>query len=522
MINKLLNKMYRFCMRLLGRQIYSQVENKFVNLNTVIWNDIVSTNNKEIIVDFTTLAPDNFYWVMKKALAHKEKSGCRVIALLYGKNGNACNNYKIMKSYHVDDVIFRDNMSYKCKLKAFSTTISVIVRYKNDIRGFINFKYDGNHIGDCIYDAIVRGDNSLVTVNRLKWRFFKIIYKGIKEAEFSRVIFLNPSVVEYLCPEYAYLKGITIRTAYNRGICVNLVSSGVDVVYCPQKNTDIYMTSLHLRHKYNVNTLKELFLSDYGLREKSEEYFFHRVCGVKDKFDSNNAYKKEELKPKEIYNFLGLNQKQKNVLVASHVFSDVCHASKQYIFLDYYDWLRYVLSVLNTRNDINVLLKMHPSRSSYGESEIAAKLAEEFDKVHVIPDEWSTKSLLEVSDVVLTSGGTIGLEAACLGVESSIVCDSYYNGFDVVPVFYDKAKYTEYLLSLGDKDKSICSQEWAKFVLYFCHNIMKEDTFFGKGIFPGDDFGEMVSKQYSVLIENIATMRDAQYMEWMNLCTLKQ
>ena len=69
-------------------------------------------------------------------------------------------------------------------------------------------------------------------------------------------------------------------------------------------------------------------------------------------------------------------------------------------------------------DDINLwIIKPHPSSYFFNEDGLVKRYFNQFKKKNIVlcPSNISTSLILKVADKIVTSRGTIGLEAACLG-----------------------------------------------------------------------------------------------------------
>ena len=522
--NNIIFGIYNFFIETFGQQRYSEVVRKFIDRNSKLWDNIYSSKEEYVLVDCTTLAPDCFWGAMKKAEAYKEKYGYKIKVILPGINKDSYNNAHVFASYGVDDFVYIGQCFFL--RKGFCKTVYFSLRHwwffrKKSIDDFIAWKFNGIQIGDCIYDAIIRWDNQRVTLHKLRGKDFWAIFTGIKEFFMFKEILSKQAVAAYIVTEYVYYRGIRVRLAVYRDIKTEVISDAQDKGYNTQ---NLYTSNLKLQDQYSYHDMWKLFNTRSDLRQESKLYFAHRMKGQILGFDAKNAFKdKQILSKKQILDFFGSHENKKNIVVASHLFKDAVHASQQYVFRDYYDWLYFTLQELSRKSNINVFLRLHPSRAGCEEVNIIDDLIREFQNIKVIPDDWSTYGVLNMADVILTARGTIALEAACVGIPSMLVSESYYDGFGVVPIATTKAEYITFLKNIAklhrctDADK----MAFAKLVLYLSHNFGRETKikFNQLSILPGDDFGAMVNRQYEYLNEavlDINNVRDEEYQHWLD------
>lgn len=171
----------------------------------------------------------------------------------------------------------------------------------------------------------------------------------------------------------------------------------------------------------------------------------------------------------------GLAQKQQRVLktsdrikvlICSHCFFDNPHAYGGMIFLDFYEWLKF-LAGMAKKTDYDWYLKTHPDPLP-GTLETIRDILGNDSAITILPPETPHHQLVrEGIDVVLTVYGTVGHEYPAFGVQ---VVNAGYNphvAFDFTWTPKDIKEYEQYLLGLPHLKKNIDKEEIYRF--YFMH-----------------------------------------------------
>jgi len=505
-------------------QEYSNTEMQFIKKNSTLWKESKKKYDDKILVDFTTLAPDNFWGVMKKAEAVREGKGYQICVCLKGKGKFDFNNYEIIKSFNPDEIIFEEKESHKAECLYNTIKLFFIFFYaaqRHSVESFIDYTFKKIKIGDCIYDTILRWQSDLYTIDGFSISSWEMFWGAAKEFAVAISLMKNNNFKVYFSPESAYLRKIRQRVFIERGVQTWIVNEFLDVQYTKE---NMYAPLLSINNFYTNAELKNMSISQCNI-EKAEKYFNNRLSGMITKFDAGKSFgRKETISKEKILNYFGIKNKYNNILLASHVFSDAVHGNRQYIFKDYYEWLIYCLKKLSEIPYVNVFLKMHPSRDGYGENDISDYIERKYRYIHRVPDEWSTAAVLESMDVVLTAAGTIGLEAACLGKPTMLGAESYYSGTGIVPVAHNLGEYERFLLSLPHmrENDDPALKSYAKFVLYMAQERRRKSKIdLSKfSIMPGDNWTGKVTEQYEYLnqmIENISNVKDDEYKYWMEI-----
>lgn len=494
------------------KQKYSDEERSFIALNGNIWKNKKNCSEKFVVVEFSTLSPDNFLGVMKKACAYREKYGYNILALLDGANKKSINNYNVIKSFGVDKFFFKGQISTNDKIKAFVKALIVFIRNR-ETKKLLDLHISNEKIGDCIYDTIIRSDETIITLDKLRIKDIKIIYQAFLEYKFLEKVIAEYSPEIYITAEYSYLRSIKVRLAVSNSLKTHLVNEYSDLVYCSE---NIYTTPLALKNYMSREDIIKK-LNEPKEIERAEKYFRDRINGKVDIFDAKNSFQNN------IEYSMKKNNKN-NVVICAHIFSDSMHCHTQYVFKDYYEWFVYTIENLYNEN-INLYIKLHPSSEGYGEWYSISKILDKYPNVQLIPNKSNTKYILENADIIITAAGTIALEAACMGIPSIIVCDSYYNGFGVVDVAETIEEYNCFLSKILLKGKNLDDEKLilAKLVLYNAHKIARNGNYMdlkNMSILPCDDYRDIHHKQYKYINEKIKENSncyfDKEYYSWLN------
>ena len=109
-------------------------------------------------------------------------------------------------------------------------------------------------------------------------------------------------------------------------------------------------------------------------------------------------------------------KQKKIVAVVPHIFCDAPHAYPNNLYSDYYEWFVETVKILSQNNYIDVIVKEHPSANLYGEEGKLDEIIKDYNfNIIKIASSENQYSLIQAADLVVTCGGTIGLEFSCVG-----------------------------------------------------------------------------------------------------------
>ncbi|EKV26059.1 hypothetical protein C882_3346 [Caenispirillum salinarum AK4] len=137
---------------------------------------------------------------------------------------------------------------------------------------------------------------------------------------------------------------------------------------------------------------------------------------------------------------LELDPAKKTVLLFPHIFWDATFFWGRDVFRDYADWFRESVRAAWENDRVNWIIKVHPANvvknqrdgidGQFSEMEVLSEFGPVPPHIRVLPPdtEISTLSLFSVGDVCLTVRGTVGIEAAMLGLTVLTAGTGRYDG----------------------------------------------------------------------------------------------
>jgi hypothetical protein len=211
------------------------------------------------------------------------------------------------------------------------------------------------------------------------------------------------------------------------------------------------------------------------------------------------------------------------ILVATHCFYDNPHAFGGMLFVDFYEWLRY-LGRIAERTPYDWYVKVHPD--AFPETlEVIDQILRECPRLRSIPQETAHHQLVEEGiSVVLTGYGSVGFEYPALGVQ---VVNASYNP----RIAYDfnwhprtREEYERFLLNLDKLDHPIdLADVYEAYHMHHVH-IFAHDLFldsywnFMQTLSPADQLGPaayayfldmLTPEKHGGIVRNLETFVDS-------------
>lgn len=354
-------------------------------------------------------------------------------------------------------------------------------------------------IGACIYDSIIRR-MALSSIDRLtlKQRFFVLMelayFFGLK-----RYVEKN-NIVYVVLPDNAYRNGLLFEIARVKSLpsIVGIDLNGMSMHRYAKAEDYVF----HCRTP-DEEVVRKVVESE-SLIECAKQYLWMRTTAQEKQHDVLRAYSSNEHVDREsLVRSYGVNPGKKIALVMAHIFCDAPHAYPGMLFKDYEDWLVKTCVRLSKNDQINYLVKEHPSCTLYGEEGLTKKILESnglHDKIMCA--NINTKSLFDSVDVLVTCGGTAGMEFPCFGVPVLVAARSPYCYEEFIRCPSTTEEYMRELDLIHEyekHDEEDCKRALA--VLYVVQSIMKvpregfglgtQDYYLGSQIDMANFFKEM-------------------------------
>ena len=206
----------------------------------------------------------------------------------------------------------------------------------------------------------------------------------------------------------------------------------------------------------NMLIRKQLDSVSGEAEKRAEEMLTARFAGKGGRELDRGAFAgKRVLNRQETMELLGLPSDKKNIVIMAHTFTDAVFNYGQLYYRDYYDWLEQTLQIAGKNDKVNWILKPHPTRSAYNESEDSIeKMYEKHrrDNIFFLPDHVSAESIRDIADVIVTIGGNAGAEFACFGIPAVIIGEPYYKGFGYTLEPRSRMEYEQLLMHIEETE----------------------------------------------------------------------
>lgn len=441
----------------------------FIEINNKEWNEMVNDCSSRCLIEGFALWPTHITQVSRAAKAIEDKYNLESI-VLFNKECHKSNKFKEMYgSFKISKFIYFDSVqkSLKFIISSFFKFIISAIRLRS-INDLIKLKYKDVLIGDLIFDSLLATNNDLNI--KLNLKAYSTLYKAFVKFNSYRYIIKKNKVKYLVLGDKEYIgNGILLRCAIKSGSKVIVAGGPRAKVYNKENFNQAF-----LHPNKSLTKLKDTFANDIpSVISYMDEYLENRLRGNISQHDVKNTYlNKKTYKRDELTSKLALDKNKMNIFILPHAFSDAPHNSSYLLFRDYYDWFVRVMEIIPVNQSVNWILKPHPSAYHYGEDGFVESYIEKnnISNLKIVPKDFSTASLIDCADLIVTVQGTAALEYSCFGIPSCISGAGYYSGYGFTKEFSSKEEYLHHLSkieSVGRLDNEQVNS--AKLVMYYSY-----------------------------------------------------
>ena len=335
----------------------------------------------------------------------------------------------------------------------------------------------GVKIGDLIYDSYIRHNQHYLNPWKRLDRFMRLMLrtallttalKDLYDCQNIRATVVSTTV-------YASVPALLTRISLQRNIPVSVLT-GTFARHL-RNESEAYKKVYHVEPEFLEQARR---VSNWP--QKVEQYLEARFSGAVQEHDVINAYKNKRqwTRTELLAQFkLSVDDRRPIAFVMLHAFSDANHSSGPLLFRDYYQWYEQTLPHIAGLKNVIWVVRPHPSSYMYHETGIAAETLKPYlsENILLCPEDMSTASTFDIADVFITATGTIGIEAACMGVPVILSGQAVYGGYGFT---YEPRNRQEYFVKLAEipsltrlSDEQV---DKARLVLFWYHLQRRPDS----------------------------------------------
>lgn len=470
---------------------------EFCQENKKQWSKVKHTK-QYIFINFSMVRMQ-VGWIIPKLLYAKgveSVTGAKPVVFTWRENPLLTDLFASFDIHHIA-LESLNRSDYGACLKSFMKTF-IFMLIDGSGTGLKKMRFCGIPGGNSLYEDIIR-NSSLSTIKsaRSKICLKKMLHILWTTYSLDRLC-TKHSPCFVICDDIAYHEGIFLKLFHKCCSGVYNVGPRGDGEIIFESNGNIRARSLSNRDRFQKR------LSELGDEAVlwSEQYLKERYEGKNGRSIDRGAFSgKRVLSREEIIKEQNLDPQKKNVVIMAHTFTDAVFNYGDLYFRDYYDWTEQTLKLAGEIESVNWILKPHPTRSAYNESEDSIEdMYERYRKPHIflLSDEVSAESMRNIADVLITIGGNAGAEFACEGIPAVIVGKPYYYGYGYTIEPATREEYEECLRKIDSVEKLDKEQIITAKKVFYLQNNIESDLLFQ------DEFANLVNRDYSQMVDEIA------------------
>ena len=332
-------------------------------------------------------------------------------------------------------------------------------KFKRIIVKSCSLKYHKIEIGDLVVDTYLRFRPSAKFIISDLF-VLKIIWQAIRDIKKSERYFAKEKPDVYFTSNSVYLEhGIAVRVAIKYNI--NTYTFGNARIFGKKLNKKDYYQNSHFDKYFQLfNSLSK----KRKKLKKAESYLNYRLSGKNDDatvYMNNSTY---------LSDAIDIKLKKSFVVIFLHDFYDNPHVYKNFIFVDFMQWLLFTIKVLK-KNNVNFYIKQHPNKITLN-AKIIKELKLLIPEEHWLPENINTKQLVSQGmRCGITAYGTVAHELAYLGVHSICCSNHPHHSFDFCKTANNKKEYEFFLKKYYHSPLSKSEMRKQALAFYYIHNL---------------------------------------------------
>jgi len=390
----------------------------------------------------------------------------------------ALHTFPIQKNFNANCIIYSSNFSFTKSylfsifknnkivyLDSFFGNLFVVIKnfktlkieFKKiqKIENKFEYKFDGIEFGKISYDTYLRLQLYGTFKDLSKYRFYLfrsiIHYLNIKKT-------IEKKIFVYSGKETQFTPRAVVLQACLKNSIKSYIVWGPHNKFSVRKYSKFsqrYFSRNHI-NKHDFINKKSIENRDSGRMYIKDKYFSkgtNKFLDIQTTFAFGHNLKK--LGKESFLNLLNLDINKKTAVIFAHCVYDGVFATPRKTFDDYYTWLEETALCLAKNNDINVIIKPHPTerfRTSFDScKEIYEKNnLKEIKHIKLLKDEFHPTTILNVTDFCITANGTAGAEYAAFNIPCITTDYAPYNYCSFNHNFKNKDQYFFQLMKLPE------------------------------------------------------------------------
>ena len=414
----------------------------------------------------------------------------------------------LLKSFGVKKFYFYNFGSIFLRIIYLIKALKIISKM-HSIKDFNNLKIDKLDIGLLTYDTFLRYSR-IATTNKFNLRLINFFAEALYANDYISKIISKDNITELVQSEKQFIplniffqKFLTFKTnkVYARvgtdKLSVRIYSNFeqrhenkarfskkiLNYIYKNKKKTAVKTMNDYFNFQFKNqlfgNAWATLVNDKKNLSAWTKNWQVNKSDRKKLKFHKRINFSKKDLCKK-------LNWCQKNKIVTiflPHMIDGNYQHGRKNLYKDNYSWSINTLNQIKKIKNINWIIREHPQESRYNTisnfDETLDEIINSNSNIARCPDYLNPKSLIDITDIALTSHGTAGLEYQAFGKPVVVAENSLYVHFGFRKTPKNIKKYEKILKNIHlVKKPKVNDVIKAKTILFVNYKLSKIDCDF--------------------------------------------
>ena len=347
----------------------------------------------------------------------------------------------IMNAFGINKIIYINEGNFFSRLYYLCIAYNCLNKIKN-IKELLSLKINNIEYGRIIYEQQIRFKKN-PDIKKIDIDFYLLLAKAfIHNYQFHKIFKKYPKT---------YLIQSETQYAPYRVCMQNALKFKHKVI----SRSGLSLNGFKVYKKYSernenrIKILQPFFTSQYKKfyiknKKRIDSFFFkfnkinmglevhHLLNKIKKKYTVIDSKKK-------LCNYFNWNSNKPIVIIYAHAFTDGNLHNKWNLFENDMIWLKETLKAISNIEDLNWIIKPHPSEK-YENAKISAnKLFKEYSKnkknIKFLPDKLKVKKFEKIYFAAISSHGTAGFQFPGYGIPTIVCGDTPYSslGFNIEP-----------------------------------------------------------------------------------------
>ncbi len=399
-------------------------------------------------------------------------------------------SFGIKKFYYFDDKNFFIRSCYIFKALKILKNIS-------NTKDLCNLKINNIDIGLTTYDTFIRYSR-IPSSNKIKLKMIVLFAQALMANDFFSNLFKEKKITKLVQAEKQFLPLSILFQNALRSKKTIFTRTGTDKISV--RIYDNFKERYDIKNKFSLTVLKKIFSNKYKFKaiklvdKLYNSQFQNKLYGkawahyistdkkiiskwknTEDPNFQNKSIKISKLvslNKNDLCRINNWNSKKKIVTIFLPYMIDgnFQHGRKK-LYKDNFSWSINTLNLIKKIRNVNWLIRQHPNEARYKTKinfhEIIRGIEDEFDHIRSVPENLNPTSIKIITDIAVTSHGSVGVEYPSFGKQCVVGENSYYThgGFNICPrnkIDYEKILRKINYLKKIDKVK----QDKAKIALF--------------------------------------------------------